>query len=413
MRAAERGAASFVIEVIREDPVKGMEELVGLIGHIAQSEGHQLESVEERQLKLSTVFQRVIKCEDLIKPLLQAMEDRILSLGFDVLEETSAARREALQYGANQLVWLIEFVSTKEPLLSQSFVPHILDELQRLWMAMDKFVQVEAEQAQPDLQRIVDTAAPIIKMYHNIALTTAGDQSDRQIREHFQLFVDKHHNILWRVIQQNQDLLIDQLDFALYTPSRHWNREELISQLSFEQRRNWLDRQLEDLQRKHSEENITISIRRGDLLPESCSSLMLGEGSLFKGKFNVTFEGEEAVGAGVRREWFNVVAKELFDPNNALFMECADGTLQPNPASSINQDHLAHFRFAGRVIGLAIYHSVCYFHLPLLYPPTSPSHRVIRNWWMCISLAPLPSKFWVSPLPRLISKWQIPNTTRK
>jgi len=69
------------------------------------------------------------------------------------------------------------------------------------------------------------------------------------------------------------------------------------------------------------------------------------------------FEGEGGVGAGVRREWFRVLAAEIFDPNNALFTNYHDGSVQPNSSSQINQDHLSYFRFAGRLIGLAIYHS--------------------------------------------------------
>jgi len=41
----------------------------------------------------------------------------------------------------------------------------------------------------------------------------------------------------------------------------------------------------------------------------------------------------------------------------ALFKPSTDGaTVQPNPDSYINADHLNFFRFAGRVIGLALYH---------------------------------------------------------
>ena len=133
---------------------------------------------------------------------------------------------------------------------------------------------------------------------------------------------------------------------------------ELTSLLSFEQRCNWIYSQLEEIQRYHENENVTITVKRGELRQDSCSSIMMGEGHLFKGKFNVIFEDEVAVGAGVRREWFNEVCREIFDPNNALFLECADRTLQPNPASGINLDHLTHFKFAGRVVGLAIYHRV-------------------------------------------------------
>lgn len=44
-------------------------------------------------------------------------------------------------------------------------------------------------------------------------------------------------------------------------------------------------------------------------------------------------------------------------PLLALFKPSADGvTVQPNPDSYINPDHLSFFRFAGRVMGLALFH---------------------------------------------------------
>jgi E3 ubiquitin-protein ligase HACE1 len=64
------------------------------------------------------------------------------------------------------------------------------------------------------------------------------------------------------------------------------------------------------------------------------------------------------VGPGVRREWFDLLAKELLNPNYGLFTLSADGaTVQPNPNSHLfNPDHLSYFRFAGRMIGLAFFH---------------------------------------------------------
>ncbi len=59
----------------------------------------------------------------------------------------------------------------------------------------------------------------------------------------------------------------------------------------------------------------------------------------------------------VSREWFQVLARQMFNPNYALFEPCAADrqTYQPNKASKINPDHLFYFKFVGRVIGKAIY----------------------------------------------------------
>jgi E3 ubiquitin-protein ligase HUWE1 len=58
---------------------------------------------------------------------------------------------------------------------------------------------------------------------------------------------------------------------------------------------------------------------------------------------------------GLSREFFAILAKEMFNPNYALFMSTEDGcTFQPNPNSSINLDDLNYFRFVGRIVGKAV-----------------------------------------------------------
>ena len=47
---------------------------------------------------------------------------------------------------------------------------------------------------------------------------------------------------------------------------------------------------------------------------------------------------------------------QLFNPDNALFVQSAEGVaLQPNPHSHVNADHLSYLHFAGRLIGAHIY----------------------------------------------------------
>ena len=58
---------------------------------------------------------------------------------------------------------------------------------------------------------------------------------------------------------------------------------------------------------------------------------------------------------GLTREWYSVLAREIFNANYALFKATIDNvTFQPNPQSYINNEHLQYFKFVGRVIGKAI-----------------------------------------------------------
>ena len=74
-----------------------------------------------------------------------------------------------------------------------------------------------------------------------------------------------------------------------------------------------------------------------------------------KGRINVHFNGEEGIDAGgLTREWYTILAREMFNPNYVLFERTADSAYQPNKNSVINLEHLAYFKFIGRVIGMYI-----------------------------------------------------------
>lgn len=58
---------------------------------------------------------------------------------------------------------------------------------------------------------------------------------------------------------------------------------------------------------------------------------------------------------GLTREWYSVLAREIFNVNYGLFITAGDGvTFQPNHRSYINPEHLSYFKFVGQIIGKAI-----------------------------------------------------------
>ena len=59
-----------------------------------------------------------------------------------------------------------------------------------------------------------------------------------------------------------------------------------------------------------------------------------------------------------KREYFFLLSHEMFNPFYCLFEYSAHDnyTLQINPNSSVNPEHLNYFRFIGRVVGLSIFH---------------------------------------------------------
>ncbi|KAH0793163.1 E3 ubiquitin-protein ligase UPL1 [Histomonas meleagridis] len=77
--------------------------------------------------------------------------------------------------------------------------------------------------------------------------------------------------------------------------------------------------------------------------------------------FKIFYSGENGIDAGgLRKDWFTSLVRELFNQNYALFISSSDGrSFQPNPNSSINEDHIDYLIFAGQMIARALIESIC------------------------------------------------------
>ncbi|KAJ8482507.1 hypothetical protein ONZ45_g14927 [Pleurotus djamor] len=102
-----------------------------------------------------------------------------------------------------------------------------------------------------------------------------------------------------------------------------------------------------------------IKVRRSHILEDSFTAIMAQSAEDLKRRLMVSFDGEDGLDyGGVSREWFFLLSHEIFNPSYGLFeYSTSDSyTLQINPASGINPDHLDYFKFIGRCLGLAIFH---------------------------------------------------------
>ncbi|KPV75697.1 uncharacterized protein RHOBADRAFT_35425 [Rhodotorula graminis WP1] len=102
-----------------------------------------------------------------------------------------------------------------------------------------------------------------------------------------------------------------------------------------------------------------IIVRREHLFEDAFAEMMKYSGEDLRKRLMVSFQGEEGVDfGGVSREFFFMLSHEIFNPSYCLFepTEKTSYTLQVNPNSSINEDHLSYFQFVGRCVGLAIFH---------------------------------------------------------
>lgn len=168
--------------------------------------------------------------------------------------------------------------------------------------------------------------------------------------ELFLLFTDKHSKILNIMVRNNPALMSGSFSLLVHNPKM----------LEFDNKRNYFTQQLH--KRGNARDHygtLQMNVRREMVFVDSFNHWQSKKGDDIKySKLNVKFHGEEGVDAGgVTREWFQVLARQMFNPDYALFKTSAADklTYQPNRASWANSEHLLFFKFIGRVIGKAIY----------------------------------------------------------
>ncbi len=166
----------------------------------------------------------------------------------------------------------------------------------------------------------------------------------------FVTFTDEHRKMLNLMVRNNPSLMSGSFSLLVNNPRV----------LDFDNKRNYFNQQLH--RRPAAREHygtLQLNVRRNRVFEDSYQYLQRKTGDQIKyGKLSVRFFNEEGVDAGgVTREWFQILARQMFNADYCLFQPCAADrlTYQPNKASSINPEHLSFFKFVGRIIGKAIY----------------------------------------------------------
>ena len=102
-----------------------------------------------------------------------------------------------------------------------------------------------------------------------------------------------------------------------------------------------------------------IRVRRKNIFEDSYQEIMRQTPEDLKKRLMIKFDGEEGLDyGGVSREFFFLLSHEMFNPFYCLFEYSAHDnyTIQINPNSGINPEHLNYFKFIGRVVGLGVFH---------------------------------------------------------
>lgn len=195
----------------------------------------------------------------------------------------------------------------------------------------------------------------------NMLLRSSPPLESQPVWDLFFRFTEEHRRILNELVRNNPKLMSGTFSLLVKNPKV----------LEFDNKRNYFNRSMHaktGVQQRPSFPSLQLSVRRDQVFHDSFRSLYFKSGDEMKyGKLNIRFHGEEGVDAGgVTREWFQVLSRQMFDPNYALFIPVSSDrtTFHPNKLSGINDEHLLFFKFIGRVIGKALYEGrllECYF----------------------------------------------------
>lgn len=184
-------------------------------------------------------------------------------------------------------------------------------------------------------------------------MVLSSPQPESRTANLFFTFTEDHRRILNELVRHNPKLMSGTFALLVKNPKV----------LEFDNKRNYFNRSVHSRsgqnQSRPSYPPLQISVRREHVFHDSFKWLCFKSGDEMKyGKLNIRFSGEEGVDAGgVTREWFQVLARQMFDPNYALFIPVSSDrtTFHPNKLSGINDEHLRFFKFIGRIIGKALY----------------------------------------------------------
>eukprot|EP01087_Luapelamoeba_hula_P018001 TRINITY_DN5737_c0_g1_i6.p1 TRINITY_DN5737_c0_g1~~TRINITY_DN5737_c0_g1_i6.p1 ORF type:complete len:3934 (-),score=815.66 TRINITY_DN5737_c0_g1_i6:63-11864(-) len=165
----------------------------------------------------------------------------------------------------------------------------------------------------------------------------------------FVVFAEKYRTILNELIRETPALLQGSFKALIKYPrcldldnKRHYFRTELGK--------------MKDSTRMYGSNRLRI--RRSKVMEDSFAQLRSASAQQLRARLHIQFDGEEGIDAGgVTRDWFDILAKEIFNPQYALFVgtKQANSTFQPNPLSHVDANHIDYFKFVGRIVGKALF----------------------------------------------------------
>ncbi|KAI4119480.1 MAG: hypothetical protein LQ345_000634 [Seirophora villosa] len=191
--------------------------------------------------------------------------------------------------------------------------------------------------------------APLVKAAKEFSVASPPPESGME--NLFFRFTEDHRKILNDLVRHNPKLMSGTFSLLVKNPKV----------LEFDNKRNYFNRRLHSrgTEARQPQPPLQLNVRRDQVFLDSYKFMHFKSGDEIKyGKLSIRFHGEEGVDAGgVSREWFQVLSRQMFNPDYALFVPVASDrtTFHPNKLSKVNEEHLDFFKFIGRIIGKALY----------------------------------------------------------
>ncbi|CAK9040198.1 E3 ubiquitin-protein ligase UPL2 (Ubiquitin-protein ligase 2) (HECT-type E3 ubiquitin transferase UPL2) [Durusdinium trenchii] len=333
------------------DPSTMETRLLRLVRTLSEVFKEAARAADDQELKIED-FLREARLEDLWSSLDRTLDrlhdtevfatpaQRILSTGV----APSQLRVESA--GSNTSGTLASNVQTTPP---KPLLNRLLPLIEAFFVLHNGFKEAELEQKEKDLQKAEQEGG-----------SSSSDRLGKQVfadlvevtlveRSRFGQFCKQHRRPLNALIKQTPSLLNKSFSPVL---------KHMPHCLDFDNKRAYFRSQLRSRRMESRYETIRLRVRRSEIFMDSYHQLRHRSGEEMRAKIQVQFQGEEGIDAGgVGKEWYGALAKEIFNPNYALFVQAGGKacTYHPNPMSYVTRDHLDFFHFIGRVIGKAIH----------------------------------------------------------
>ena len=171
--------------------------------------------------------------------------------------------------------------------------------------------------------------------------------------------------VTWVTVKQDQEEKKEFAPDATASSSRADLRQSAA--LNFEDKARWFRGQIEKLRIPWEKGKVELQVSRDSLLRSTFEEFERLKPDDFRKTFRVKFRGEDALDAGgVWREMLELVSKQLFAVDFGLFVfqnglpgqDTAGAQFYSiNPSSGLvaGEEHLDWFRFAGRLLGKALF----------------------------------------------------------